>query len=161
MGYPAKPFESRLKSDKATGCIEWTGGLNTSGYGHLSVAGKLMLAHRYAYTLKHGPIPQGMCVCHTCDNPVCCNVDHLFLGTHLDNMRDRTAKGRQRAPKGEESPHAKLTADQITAIRKEYAAGGISQAALGRKFGVSQTYVSDVVVGKTWAHLIHSTSLEN
>jgi ribosome-binding protein aMBF1 (putative translation factor) len=87
-----------------------------------------------------------------------CNVNHLFLGTHLDNMRDRTAKGRQRAPKGEESPHAKLTETQITAIRQEYAAGGISQNALGQKFGVSQHYVSDVVLGKTWAHLVHTTS---
>lgn len=75
------------------GCIAWTGYTN-GGYGQLMVGGRTYRAHRLAWELEHGPIPDGLLVCHTCDNPSCCNVDHLFLGTDLDNNRDKERKRR-------------------------------------------------------------------
>ena len=77
-----------------TGCHEWRGTLDGDGYGHLKVGGKTVKAHRLAWTLANGPIPDGLNVLHHCDNPPCCLVAHLFLGTHADNSKDKMAKGR-------------------------------------------------------------------
>lgn len=79
------------------GCWEWHGARNDRGYGTVT---KNVRAHRYAYELLGGPIPEGMCVCHTCDNPPCINPAHLFLGTIGENNRDRHAKGRTNSVKG-------------------------------------------------------------
>jgi hypothetical protein len=82
-------------------CIEWTGGRTSAGYGQLyppGLKGRSVLAHRWAWEQEHGPIPAGLHVCHRCDNPPCVNVNHLFLGTMGDNMRDKTRKGRQHHP---------------------------------------------------------------
>lgn len=78
-----------------SGCHEFNGCRNEHGYGAMRGGdGRTVLAHRLAWELANGPVPEDMCVCHRCDNPPCCNLDHLFLGTHADNMRDRDAKGR-------------------------------------------------------------------
>lgn len=90
---PDVRFESKLRP--VGDCLEWQGCLN-HGYGQMGVDGVTVLAHRYAWARVNGPIPDGLFVCHKCDNPPCCNVDHLFLGTHQDNMDDMVAKGRQR-----------------------------------------------------------------
>lgn len=76
------------------GCIEWSRGTDRNGYGVISVNGKNRYTHRYAWELAHGPIPDGLYVLHHCDNPPCGNTAHLFLGTDMDNMADRRAKGR-------------------------------------------------------------------
>ena len=76
------------------GCLEWTGSLNVGGYGLVGAGGKVFMAHRLAWILVNGPISDGMCICHTCDNRPCCNVEHLWLGTKADNNADRDAKGR-------------------------------------------------------------------
>ena len=78
-----------------TPCIEWTGARFTNGYGARKIKGKQYRVHRLEWERVHGPIPEGLCVLHRCDNPPCYNVDHLFLGTVLDNTRDMIAKGRQ------------------------------------------------------------------
>ena len=78
----------------STGCIEWTGAHNEYGYGILRVNRRNIRAHRATWELTNGPIPKGMVICHKCDNPPCCNVDHLFLGTLGDNSRDMASKGR-------------------------------------------------------------------
>jgi hypothetical protein len=78
----------------ADGCIEWTGKVDRKGYGRISIEGRQFFAHRVTWELANGPIPDGMCVCHHCDNPPCCNVAHLFLGTIRDNNLDMSAKGR-------------------------------------------------------------------
>ena len=86
-------IESKIEKD-ANGCWLWTGG-TYKGYGYMSTPpGMSRLVHRTYWEILNGPIPHKMCVCHTCDTPSCVRPDHLFLGTHTDNMRDRAAKGR-------------------------------------------------------------------
>lgn len=91
-------FESRLL-ETTSGCLEWTGSRNADGYGSATRGRSSALAHRLAWELAYGPIPQGRLVCHRCDNPPCCNPEHLFLGTQSDNMRDMAAKGRSSGQK--------------------------------------------------------------
>jgi hypothetical protein len=79
----------------STPCIEWTGARFRNGYGAKKVKGKMRRVHRLEWELKRGPIPEGICVLHRCDNPSCYNIDHLFLGTVQDNVDDMVAKGRQ------------------------------------------------------------------
>jgi HNH endonuclease len=76
------------------GCLEWMKGHDKFGYGFIHHNGGYMRTHRFIWELINGPIPEGMCVCHTCDNPPCCNIEHLFLGTNADNTADKMAKGR-------------------------------------------------------------------
>jgi len=91
---PAARFEAHV--DKSGDCWKWTGPLSDGGYGKFSCGQVKRRAHRVAYEMYVGPIPDGMHVLHRCDNPPCVNPTHLFLGTHLDNMRDMEAKGRAR-----------------------------------------------------------------
>jgi hypothetical protein len=86
------PLDNTVRT--AAGCMEWLGTRAFYGYGKTMFRGKTTTAHRKVWTLTYGEIPEGMCVLHKCDNPPCCNPDHLFLGTHADNARDREAKGR-------------------------------------------------------------------
>jgi len=129
-------------------CWLWTGGL-TSGefqYGVLTVAGKDVLAHRFAYELEHGQIPEGKCVLHSCDNARC--VRHLFLGTRIENNLDRDKKRRQ--AHGARNSHAKLTAQEVDTLRWSYEIGGVSQATLGRWYGIKSAAVSLIVNNKNW-----------
>jgi hypothetical protein len=93
-------FESKINKLSHGGCWVWTGNKNEKGYGLVRIDGKRYKAHRIAYELYIGDIPSGMLVCHSCDNPECCNPKHLWLGTHADNQRDKIAKGRDHFSKG-------------------------------------------------------------
>lgn len=86
-------------------CIEWTGAINSGGYGNLWYEGKYWKAHRLAWAQANGPIPPGMFVLHRCDNPPCVNLEHLFLGTAADNTADMLAKGRSRGQRVTHCPH--------------------------------------------------------
>ena len=132
-----------------SGCWEWTAALTADGYGRIRSGGRPAKAHRVAWELYRGSVPEGMFVCHRCDNPSCVNPDHLFLGTPADNMRDMIAKGR--AHHGERHPSHKLTDEQVEQIRS--LAGTMSQRAIARMFGVKQPAICRILSGKRRAAL--------
>jgi hypothetical protein len=134
----------------ADGCWNCRGATNDGRYCVVAVNGRKTLAHRAAYELLVGPVPEGLEVCHRCDNTRCVNPEHLFLGTHLDNMRDMVAKGRQ--VRGERSPNAKLTDADVVDLRARRRAGA-SIASMARARGLHPSVVSRVCAGKRWAHV--------
>jgi hypothetical protein len=148
----AKPFIKRLRPVPETGCLEWTGSKTRTGYGRIRVGPKLYLSHRYAFMLALGDIPEGQCVCHQCDNPACCNPEHLFLGTQRENVADMMAKGRQHNRTGSKNSCAKLTEKDVIEIR-EACASGAKQADMARKYNVSQVAISLIVLRKKWVHV--------
>ena len=124
-------------------CWGWNGALMKKGntYGYFGT--DKVSAHRFSYTLHKGPVPDGLLVCHTCDNPPCSNPKHLWLGTHKENSRDMRKKGRNKT--GEEHPHHKLTNLEVLQIRKKYKTGKYTHKDLGIKFNVSQGHISDLI----------------
>lgn len=167
------------KVNKTPDCWEWTACVGRR-YGLFFNGKKLMPAHRFAWEITNGPIPEGIFVCHHCDNPLCIRPDHLFLGTHSENMADRNAKGRQasgerhvsvthpevlmrgdwhyartqpeRLARGEGHGMTSLTEDQVREIRARYGTGP-SYAALAAEYGVDKGTISNVVRRKTWKHV--------
>ena len=131
--------------DKSGDCWEWTGHKIDSGYGRIVVDGRRELSHRVAFRLSGYSIPLGMCVCHHCDNPGCCNPNHLFLGTHADNMRDMAEKGRSR------SGSAKLIQEDVPRIR-DMIRCGVRQIDIAKVFCVERTAISSINRGKTWGY---------
>lgn len=130
-----REFLKGRTNESATGCWEWSRGRHRQGYGELSVDGKMKLAHRVAYETMCGPIPDGMKVCHTCDNPPCINPEHLFLGTQLENVRDCVSKLRFGNP---------LSPDQKAEIRRLREAG-VSPRDVAERFNVSQSRVAGII----------------
>lgn len=139
-------FWSKVKI--SDGCWEWTAATDHCGYGRFGIRGRNRLAHRVSFCIHVGPVPEGMCVLHRCDNPPCVNPDHLFLGTQKDNMRDRDSK--RRTPSGESHAKSPLTWADVAEIRRRYAAGGCSLNALAREFGVTNQSISKIVLRKSW-----------
>ena len=135
------------------GCLVWPGG--TGGYGKCNFQGKFYRVHRLAWMLKNGVIPRGAQIRHTCDNPPCCNVDHLCLGTPFDNMVDRQTHGKGYA-RGSDNHAAKLSEDQVRYIRHVYQFRHprFNQMTLSRRFGVAQATIRDVVNGSHWRHVV-------
>ncbi|AAP34102.1 gene 7.7 [Escherichia phage T7] len=127
-------------------CIEWTGGVNSKGYGRKWVNGKLVTPHRHIYEETYGPVPTGIVVMHICDNPRCYNIKHFTLGTPKDNSEDMVTKGRQ--AKGEELSK-KLTESDVLAIRSST----LSHCSLGELYGVSQSTITRILQRKTWRHI--------
>jgi hypothetical protein len=134
-------LKARLKAND-NGCLEWQGA-NSGGYGHISIDKVRWLTHRLAYTLAKGEIPQGRLVCHTCDNPPCCNPDHLFLGSHGDNNRDKITKNRDAF--GEKNGNVKLSDEQVRAIRAEYKGDRGQLKDLAERNGVSSDQIRKIV----------------
>lgn len=135
-----------------SGCLLWEGYLNWDGQGRIEIiqddgSVRETGVHRVAWELANGPIPSGMVVCHKCDIPSCLNPDHLFLGTQIENMADRNAKGR--TARGEKAGPSKLTEGEVRAIR---AAAG-PRNIIGRRFGVSTATVRNIQIGLTWRHV--------
>jgi hypothetical protein len=133
----------------SSGCWLWKGTLNKRwGYGYFSISGKPHRAHRASYELLVGPIPDGLWVLHKCDVRKCVNPDHLFLGTREDNTQDMVAKNRQSRQRGDQSPRAKLTWDDVRAIRAEYGKKTLKQ--LGALHSLWHSNIRSIVMNETW-----------
>ena len=138
-----------VKSDE---CWKWTGAKHEFGYGLLNRGGnRHVRAHRLSYEIHKGPIPEGSIVCHSCDNPECCNPEHLWLGSLRDNAQDCSKKGRTRGGHvaGPRHPRAKLTDVDILAIRAAYIKGQTSLLDIATPYGVTLQTVWRIVHGRT------------
>ena len=174
----ARRFWEKVSLDAPDVCWLWLG-CRFAGkqYGVFRYQYKNWRAHRFAYAITHGDIPEGLLVCHACDNPACCNPDHLLLGTNANNSEDMVTRGRslkgidivpperrargdksgarlhpERMPRGERHGHSKLSDDIVRSIRLRHAAGE-SQQSIASSIGIHQTAVSRVVLRQTWKHI--------
>ena len=136
-------------------CFEWQGGRFTDGYGRVHVDKKTWRVHRLILTLFLGqPLRQDLVVCHTCDNRLCCNPDHLFLGTQKENHHDAMRKGRH--TRGTKVNTCKLSEKQVAEILRRWDEAPKKygmQSRLGREFGVTAANIKFIVHRKTWKHL--------
>ena len=150
---PTRSLDERFWSKVAVGgpedCWVWQGGKTRGGYGTIAISKRpriQMRAHRQAWVLTHGPIPEGLWVLHHCDNRPCVNPAHLFLGTAADNTADMFAKGRASVRSNEASTLARLTDAQVADIRRLYDEG-VPSKVLAVEYGILGTYVTDLVRG--------------
>ncbi len=135
--------------DRSGDCWIWTGYRTSKGYGRFKVGGRHYRAHRVAWVLAYGPIPDEVDVLHHCDTPPCVRDTHLFLGDEAANAHDRDSKGRLRIPclYGEANPNARLTVAQVAEMRARHQ-NGATAASIARAFRVDRSYVSVIVRGK-------------
>lgn len=157
------------------GCWVWMSSKRGKGYGsfrlgkHPNGTRHVESSHRLAWIFVRGPIPYGMCVLHKCDNPPCCNPDHLFLGSVAENNRDRNRKGRSARLLGDDNPSrqkperllrglehprpcAKITPEIVTDIRSRYSSGE-TQLSIARIYSIHQVHVSRIIRGVRWGHV--------
>ncbi len=166
---------------KGPNCWEWQRARKRGGYGVFKMSGKMHAAQRVAWKFTHGNIPNDLCVLHHCDNPPCVRPDHLWLGTNLDNVKDRDSKKRQasggrngmrthperiargirsgahthpeKRPRGEKNGRAKLTAEKVREIRQLHGKTNLIQGRLAKIFGVSRAIINRIVLRKSWKHI--------
>lgn len=147
--WKAVPYEQRIagRTERMpSGCLEWRGAVGRNGYGKLVFRGRVTSAHRVAYELAHGPIPQGQLVLHRCDNRVCLEPAHLYLGDHAQNMRDMDERGRRARGR---AAGGKLTPEEVIAIRNALATGAVGRH-LAKQYGVSTAQISLIKNHKQW-----------
>jgi hypothetical protein len=141
-------FWIRVQINGPDECWPWTAGKTGAGYGAFWLSGKVLQAHRIAYALTHGPIPDGVIIRHkVCDNPPCVNPKHLAPGSHADNKADSTAQNRHLH--GERHPMTPLTAADVIALREAHVAGA-RPGDLARQYGISATAIINILKGRTW-----------
>ncbi len=157
---------------KADGCWLWSGARTANGYGQIGFEGHVLYAHRVAWEVTNGPIPDGLVIRHHCDTPACVRPEHLTPGTPAQNVRDAVWRGRMRRindlspgvpgqdkcpparhARGERVGSARLTAEAVREIRRLYATGEVNQDTLAERFNVHQTTISIVVLRKRWHHV--------
>ena len=152
--YKRKSVEERfwkyVNKNTENGCWQWIGAINTNGYCQFGINGKLILAHRYSYELNKGPIPEGMCILHSCDNRRCCNPNHLSIGTQAENIKDKVNKNRQAI--GSMNGTSKLTEDQVLLIKNKLILG-YKHVDLAKEFCVSDSAISKIKAGIIWTHV--------
>jgi hypothetical protein len=160
---PEMRFWEKVRIGGLEECWPWIGNRTKRGYGKFaphpkrrtkdSPKGKSEIAHRFGWTLIHGPVPAGFEVAHSCDNPPCCNPCHLWLATHKQNMEDMIGKGRWRGARGEKQGSAKLTEQAVIEIKRLLATGEITHRRIASKFLVSPETISKIACGKNWKHV--------
>lgn len=134
------------------GCVEWNRCLGSHGYGEITYKQLKLLAHRLSFELHVSTIPEGMLVCHACDNRKCINPKHLFVGSHRDNFIDMVKKGRRRVAKGGSNFMCKLSDSQVRDIRKEYATTKTSHRKIAKQYGVNHRLVGRIIKGEERRH---------
>jgi len=144
---PIDRINRHTKVNPVTECIEWQASKFNGGYGKIKIDGKNRYAHRVMWEIYNGPIPEGIFVCHCCDNPGCVHPNHLFLGTAQDNMDDKTRKGR--GMHGEKHTSARLTEAKVREIR----ASDKGHTELAGEYGITMQSIMAVRNGKTWKHV--------
>lgn len=145
---PKNLFLSHIEKDYKTGCWNWTASKTKDGYGNFG-SGKGH-AHKFSYQTFIGKVPKGMDVCHTCDNRACCNPNHLFLASHLENMKDMVKK--KRSKRGENAASSKLTEKEVLKIRK-LLENELPMTEIANKFNVTPTTIRAIKAKKNWAWL--------
>jgi len=164
---PQEKFYSLLKLNPDTGCHEWQGGKQSRGkYGRFTCDFKTQGAHRWAWIFANGTIPdETPCVCHKCDNDICCNVEHLFLGTQTDNINDRHAKGRTASGatsgptlhpethRGSRNGNARIDERTARAVKALLNAAEWTKRKIAEVLNVSEYIVWDIARGRTWVHV--------
>lgn len=146
-------FSKYVYPEPNTGCWIWAGAQDYDGYGicstHYINQKKYTRAHRASFAIHKGNFDSKLLVCHTCDNPNCVNPDHLFLGTHLDNIRDCKRKNRRHTG----AKHSKLTTSQVLAIRHQHENELCTHKDLGKEYGVSRSNIGVILSRKIWSHI--------
>lgn len=139
---------SKVRVGGSLDCWPWLASVRVArgGYGQVRFGGTMRLAHRVVFELLSGRAPVGY-LCHSCDNPLCCNPAHMFEGTQADNMRDAAEKNR--VVHGERSNLARLSESAVGKIREAYASGE-TQKDIARRYGIARSNVSHIVTGKSW-----------
>lgn len=156
---PLERFEEKYCPEPNTGCWIWTGERSPYGYGLLSLKTeknkyKSIKAHRFSYETYKGKIPPNYLVCHKCDNPPCVNPEHLFIGTYLDNNRDKIKKNRHNMPKGSAHNRAILTENDVLKIRSEYKKTYGFCSKMAKIYCVDRDTIWNVVNNRTWKHIL-------
>lgn len=149
-------FWRKVEKKSDDECWDWIGALNGQGYGNWWIPGKWLRATRVSYFLSKGSFLKRLSICHRCDRPSCCNPNHLFPGTQVENMQDSANKGRngsqrypEKRPKGTLVNTAKLTEEQVWEIRDRYA-NGERISKLSREYGIDWTATKLAATYKTW-----------
>jgi hypothetical protein len=166
MRLPNTEADFWKRVQKTDECWLWLGSKLPRGYGYWRTNGRRIYAHRYVWSITFGAIPESLFVCHHCDNPSCVRPSHLFIGTTKDNMEDMCRKGRgatgerhgskthpESRPRGQQIFGAKLTEEIVGALRREYAAGGISITTLAQKWSLTRSLVSHVIMREAWKYV--------
>jgi len=143
-------FESKIMPIPQTGCWEWIGTI-VNGYGQFRLKNKGVRAHRVSYCAYVSEFNKNQLILHKCDNKTCVNPDHLFLGTHEDNMKDMVIKNRQ--AKGTNNGRSKLKDNQVIEIRTLYSTREYSQRHLARKYKVTHRNIWQIINKITWNHI--------